>query len=129
MTVHNTKCSVWFVAGAILTAVALTSCDTTGSSRSRTPRLPNARTVAQSVPARRRDLAQTLLNSPASRYMTAPALRALATLAGVTADNADQQALSDRGPTLAPNWSFTWRNAMGKLKRVSAASAVTFSTW
>jgi hypothetical protein len=103
MTVRNTKCSLWFIAGAILMAVALASCATTRSSRSRTSMLPDARTVAQSVPARRQELAQALLNSPASRYMTGPALRALATLAGVTADNGDQRALSDRGPTLAPN--------------------------
>jgi hypothetical protein len=104
MTVRNAKFSLRFVACAILTAVALTSCGTsTRSSRSRTSMLPSARTVAQSVHATRLDRAQTLLNSPASRYMTRTALRALATLAGVTADNVDQRALSERGPTLGRN--------------------------
>lgn len=49
----------------------------------------------------RRDLALRLLNSPVARYLTAPALRGLATLGGVTPEEAGKRGLSERGPTPA----------------------------
>ena len=102
MAVRGVKFSPRFIAGAIaiLTGVALAGCGAT--TRESQARLPDTRTVAQSVPATRSDRAQALLNSPAARYMTAPALRALAVLAGTTPDNSDHHALSDLGPTPVP---------------------------